>query len=74
MYNITKGQLIVIWCVGAIICNSSWSFFANTQVIIEWMIPVPLQILAAAIFVLLPFVLLFYTLGWRNYHKKAKGN
>jgi len=76
MYKISKGQLIVIWLFAIIgwiwAINVSCDFFggycssANAAVAIRFKSDLLIYIL--------PFVMIFYTIGWRNYRKRAKGN
>jgi len=62
MYNITRGQLIVVWIAGIIVWLRELA--AST----EWYGTPIDSVLALTI----PFILLFYTLGWRvhNIHRK----
>lgn len=61
IYSITKGQFIVIWIFGAIgwfwaLSNSDYSYSFSYEFLM-WVIP---------------FMLIFYTIGWRNKRKGAK--
>jgi len=60
LYDITKSQLIIIWVLGIIVWL--WSGVeAETN-----------GGLYMLIFLILPFILLFYSLGWRKKHKKSE--
>lgn len=56
MYNITKGQLITVWVFSAF----GWIAASNSY-----------SDFAAFWMLFIPFMLIFYTIGWRN---KRKGN
>ena len=58
IYSITKGQLITLWFFGTI----GW-LFAGLVLLNE--------IISALLYIfLIPFILIFYTIGWRNSKKK----
>lgn len=60
IYKITLGQLITIWIFGLfgwVIDFFSMSSYGDNFV-------------RGMIFILIPFVLIFYTLGWRKVNKK----
>ena len=59
IYNITRGQLITLWVFGFFLWV--WSLSDATG----WDPSVLGQILCFII----PAVLIFYTIGWRNYQK-----
>jgi len=61
MYAITKGQLITLWIFAAPI----WLFAAFLSIFINALLWATLS------FVFIPFLLIFYTLGWRNHRKDA---
>jgi len=64
MYNITKGQLIVVWIAG-IIVELFLLFIIDTTY--------PNSEPHLFLFLMIPFILIFYTLGWksRNIHKNV---
>ncbi|MBI2669671.1 MAG: hypothetical protein HYX20_00775 [Candidatus Yanofskybacteria bacterium] len=74
LYGITKGQLIVLWVAGIVIWV--WSFFKIFVTYfaivssISWPRLSPgAPLLNAALFLLIPLILILYTIGWQN-HKK----
>jgi len=56
IYNITKGQLITVWVIGTILCFHAFVISMDTQKSIIFCF-------------LIPPVLIFYTLGWKNYRR-----
>ncbi len=66
MYNITRGQLITIWVFGLF----SWIFTFYQATDSYSSIKGFWGILAFVI----PGALIFYTIGWRNYKKRASQN
>ena len=65
MFKITGGQLITIWAFvlfNIMICLGSGDFLGNYHVSAFYLY-----------FVLsIQLALIYYTIGWRNYHKKNK--
>ena len=59
IYSISKGQLITLWVFGAIGWFFTWESVDYGHEV------------GTFFFVLIPFVLIFITLGWRN-HKKIR--
>lgn len=64
IYNISKGQLITLWVFG--FAMEIWALAEAT----DWFSP---SAFAGFLAILFPFILVFYTLGWRN-HRKNKGD
>ncbi len=64
MYNITRGQLITIWVFGLLLWMCAVTQAMDTYSKEFW------GILAYVI----PGALIFYTIGWRNYKKRASQN
>ncbi|HUD04214.1 MAG TPA: hypothetical protein VMR73_01845 [Candidatus Paceibacterota bacterium] len=64
IYKISTGQFVTVWIFGVF----AWLWASNDSV--SWN-PTPFS---GFLFWLIPFVLIFYTIGWRNYRKSAKGN
>lgn len=66
LYNITKGQLIVLWIIlpfiGMAIGTVIGEVLGGGVAVVEGSLFLP--------FLLSFGVLIFYTLGWRNYNKK----
>lgn len=61
LYNVTKGQLMVIWIFGIL----AWLiifFYALDSF-------TPPSSMKVVLWLLIPFALAFYTIGWRNYRK-----
>src|SRR3989338_5048395 len=76
LYGITKGQLIVLWVAGIVIWV--WSFFKIFVTYfaivssISWPRLSPgAPLLNAVLFLLIPLILILYTIGWRNHKKHA---
>jgi len=63
IYNITIGQFITIWIFGLI----GW-FFTLAPAFDYG------SGLAFFLVIFIPFALVFYTIGWRNYRKTFGGN
>src|SRR3989344_9160191 len=66
LYNITKGQVITLWIFGVIwlvwAMNQSCYFYGScSRGYRVW--------LADYVLFILPFALIFYTIGWRNSRK-----
>jgi len=61
-YNITKGQLITLWVFGVIgmFIAGAWAEDYNSG-------------LGAFFAVLIPFAIVFYTIGWRNNNREEWG-
>ena len=62
IYNIPKGQFIIIWIFGII----GWGLILED---LDSWTPSPFSGFLAW---LIPFVLIFYTLGWRKKRKETK--
>ena len=60
IYNISKGQLIILWIIGFIIC------FGVLVEIDNW----NNTFIMSFLFWGTPLILLFYTFGWKNNRKK----
>lgn len=58
MYNITRGQLITCWIFGTIAFFIFGGLAENSDETINYLLGI-----------LIPFLLVFYTLGWRNNKK-----
>ncbi len=58
IYDITKGQLITIWVFG-VVCwlSSAVAMLESDNPIFFWLL------------LLIPFIEVFYTIGWRNAKK-----
>jgi len=61
IYNITRGQLITVWIFGAI----GWIYYATNGFDSYYRSPSFVPILIWIV----PFILVFYTIGWKNYRK-----
>lgn len=63
MYKITRGQLITLWIFGilgwVLVLGASLESYTNGYFL-------------GILFILIPFFLIFYTLGWKNKHKEIK--
>ena len=57
IYNISKGQLITIWGLGIVFWISSFLLSDSSE------------LLGLFFIILIPFVLIFYTIGWKNKKK-----
>ena len=58
LYKISKGQLVTLWVFGTI----GWFFTFDPMDYGEsW---------AVVLFVLIPFAVIFYTIGWRERHRE----
>lgn len=64
IYNITRGQLITIWIFGLIATLVSL-FELDSYDPSGW---------ATIFLILIPCVLVFYTVGWRSYKKQSPSN
>ncbi len=64
MYNITKGQLITIWVFGLFL----WvvTFFCGVYSYSSIFDKIWLFL-----FLVIPFIMVFYTIGWRNCQKRS---
>ena len=65
LYNISRGQLITLWIFGVI--GWLWALEKATSGYSD-------STLAEVLAWIIPLVLIFYTLGWRNNKKKQLGN
>lgn len=74
MYKITKGQLIILWIIGVALFVSGWSSAINDYTYHNADTSELTHIWLFCLTVLIPLILIFYTLGWRNNKKKDKGN
>jgi hypothetical protein len=64
-YNITRGQLIIIWIIGGI-----GEIFTSTHTVghvANYQHHPPIAIFFSCF---IPLFLVFYTLGWRNHKKR----
>ena len=59
LYNITKGQFITIWVFGVLVWIGTSLTFLDSE-----------GGVAGFLAVFIPFVLIFYTFGWRNNRNK----
>jgi len=59
LYNITKGQLITIWIFGVIATLLSGAYAADTE-----------SAIGGILSILVPFIVIFYTIGWRERHRE----
>jgi len=64
IYNIVKGQLITIWVFGLIATFICFVFMMNSDDLSGW----------AIIFIFIPCLLIFYTIGWRAHRKQSIDN
>lgn len=60
-YAISRGQLIVLWIITAIVEFLSFSLIQYDENVSDWV---------GFLFFTLPFLMLFYALGWHNSNKK----
>lgn len=71
IYAISKGQLITLWVFGALVwwwaINGSCNWYAQCLPLLNQQ--VSLNLVDALAFTI-PFILIFYTIGWYN-HKKS---
>jgi len=61
IYNITKGQLITIWVIGGIVSFYELFMFIDSYD----------GGIHALFCFLIPLILIFYTLGWKNYRRSS---
>ena len=61
IYNITKGQLITLWAFGFFF----WVWVGDLSSI---KISDSFRIDPFLLILLIPFILIFYTIGWKNDH------
>ena len=66
IYNISMGQLITLWVFGA--ASTFLAFlavfgFLDSESVLS-------VFLSAFLVLFIPFLLIFYTIGWKNYQKK----
>lgn len=64
IYNIVKGQLITIWVFGLVATFISFVIAMNLDNFSGWLI----------VFVFIPCLLIFYTIGWKAYKKQLINN
>jgi hypothetical protein len=67
MYNITKGQIITIWVFGSLLWVATFFCVLDSYSSISGKI-------WSFLFLAIPFILVFYTIGWRNYQKRSSEN
>jgi len=75
IYNITKGQLITLWIFGGILWllpvksfyYAFWVYGSD-----DWLDVTKLDD-GYFLLLLVPAILIFYTIGWRNVRKDASG-
>jgi len=65
IYNITKGQLIILWIFGVLLWIGD---------IITFLESYSTSSPSGFLIILIPFILIFYTIGWRKKHKSKKNN
>ena len=58
IYNISKGQLATLWIFGVL-----------ALIGVLGILNYSLSIAEGSLMILIPFALIFYTIGWRNYKK-----
>jgi hypothetical protein len=61
IYKISKGQLTVSWVFGIIYLLTIYFMISDTE-----------DILIATLAILVPYLLFFYTIGWKEANKKIK--